>query len=139
MKRFASLLFIGVCSLFLSGFASGTEAETKGNIPYHATGKARVYIYRTAAASATVQPTVRLDGVNVGTVQPKVALYLDTTPEDHVVTVSKEAAGTLKLKVENGGTRYVRLNVVDTRIVPELVDNAIGEKEIADCKLVAPQ
>jgi hypothetical protein len=135
MKRIASLLFIGVCALFLQGLASGAEAETKGNIPFHATGKARINFYRTATVSPDVQPVVRLDGVNMGTAQPKVWFYMDTTPEEHVVTIENSPVAPLKFKVALGGTQYVRLNVVEGRIVPELVEMAVGDKEMLACTL----
>jgi len=135
MKRIAYLLFVGVCSLFLYGSAVAADAETKGNIPYHATGKARVNFYRTATVSPEVQPVVRLDGVNVGTAQAMVWFYMDTTPADHVVTIENSAVAPLKFKVALGGTQYVRLNIANGAVVPELVDIAVGDKEITACTL----
>jgi hypothetical protein len=134
MKRLTCLLLVGVCSLFLQSAVSGAEPETKGNIPYHATGKARVYFYCTAHLATGVPAVVRLDGVNVGDAGSNCCFYVDTTPEEHAVETAKGDKGTVKFKLENGGTAYVKLNVANGEVTPEVVDNAVGAKESAACK-----
>ena len=139
MKKAYGLIAICACFLFLQGCASGPGfQEAKGTFPPLGSEKGRIYIYRTTVLGAAVQPAVRLDGVQVGTAKSEGFFFADATPGSHFIETTTEVSRRLTFTLEPGQVRYVRLNVsmgfMVAHVYPELVDTAVGEKEIAGCK-----
>ena len=89
---------------------------------------------------AAIQPAVHLNGTEVGKAQPQGVFFEDVIPGDYEIVTATEVTRKLSLKVENGQTRYVRLNIsmgfMVGHVYPELVDESVGAKEILDCHFV---
>jgi hypothetical protein len=141
MKKLLPLLCIVALTL-LSGCATGASfAETKASIPPLAADKGRIFFYRPSALGAAIQPAVKLDGNEVGTAKSHGFFFVDVAPGSHVASTTTEVKRDLSLTLAANQTRYVRLAMsmgfLVGHIYPELVDNAVGEKEIAECKAIA--
>ena len=135
MKKILSL--VAVVALF-TGCASGPKfSQVKSTIPPVAQDHGRIYFYRNSVAGAAVQPAVRLNDQEVGRATSKGFFYVDRTPGSYEVKTITEVTRRLSLNLDQGQTRYVRLNIAMGffvgHVYPELVENAIGEKEIQNC------
>ena len=124
--------------IWLTGCASGPKyAEVAGSLGEAAPDKARIYIYRTAVVGAGVQPQVKLNGEVIGKAVPKGFCYVDRALGNYKMTTSTEVDRHLSFTLEEGQTRYVRLNIgmgfFVGHVYPELVDKAIGTEEIKQC------
>jgi hypothetical protein len=99
----------------------------------------RIYFYRTAVMGAAIQPDVKVNGQAVGSAKPQGFFYIDRPAGEYKIETSTEVTRTLSLVLEKGQARYVRLNIslgfFAGHVFPELVEDAVGTKEIADCKL----
>ena len=127
MKFLKYLLPLAAGVLLLQGCASKSESsEAAGNFPFHATGKARVYIYSTAALAADT--VVKLDGAKVGTAKANGSFYVDTTPGEHTVAASDGKP--VSFHLDNGGNGFVRLDLVDGKATPVPVAAAEGQKAV---------
>jgi len=139
MKKILTLTIIaGLASLF-AGCASGPEYTAAAkSIPPLSPDQGRIYIYRTTVLGAALQPTIKINDQAVGDSKAEGFLYVDEPPGEYKIVTSTEVTRTLSLTLEKGQTRYVRCNVsmgfFVGHVYPELVDNAIGEKEIMSCK-----
>jgi hypothetical protein len=126
----------------LTGCASGSKFADTSIAPL-AVGKGRIYFYRTTALGAAVQPDVKLNGEKIGDAVPKGFFWADLAPGSYQIQTSTEVKRHLSLTLEPDQTRYVRLNMAMGFFVghvwPELVENAVGEKEIQKCKSIARQ
>lgn len=123
--------------IFLAGCASGPKyAEVADSFTTLDPAQGRIYIYRTTALGAAVQPQVLLDGAVVGKAVPKGFFFVDVEPGDHRILTSTEVDRTLSLIVDKGQTRYVRLNIgigfFVGHVYPELVEPDVGATEIRD-------
>jgi hypothetical protein len=102
-----------------------------------------LFIYRKTALGAAVQPEVRIDDEVVGKAVPKGFFYVDRAPGHYKVETSTEVDRALSLTLEAGETRYVRLNIgigfFVGHVYPELVDDAVGMKEIQACSYTGVQ
>ncbi len=128
MKTLKYLLSITACVLLLQACASKPEAtETAGSFPFHATGKARVYVYSTTTIAAGL--TVKLDGAKVGVTKPNSSFYVDTTPGTHTLAIS-DAGKPVSFHLDNGGNGFMRLDIVDGTITPFPVETTVGQKEV---------
>jgi outer membrane murein-binding lipoprotein Lpp len=137
MKPLLRLVLAFAAAAVLAGCASGPKfTEMKSSIPTLAADQGRVMFYRTTALGAAVQPEVRLNGVVVGSAVPNGFFWADRPPGPIEISTSTEVERKLTFTLDKGQVRYVRLNIsigfFVGRIIPELVDNATGEKEIAD-------
>ena len=98
----------------------------------------RIYIYRTTALGAAVQPEVRLNGEVVGSAVPNGFFYVDRAPGNYEVITSTEVDRKLSMTLDKGQTRYVRLNIsigfFVGHVYPELVENEVGQQEIQDLR-----
>ncbi len=143
MKKTTCLLLTLVSAALFTGCASGKKfSDAKSTLPPLAADQGRIYFYRVTAVGAAVQPAVKLNGEKIGTAKPKGCYFVDRAPGSYQVETSTEVKRQLSLTLEKQQTRYVRLNLAMGffvgHVFPELVDDATGEKEIAKCKLVAP-
>lgn len=140
MKLKLTLIF-AVIAAFISGCASG-PSYSETTIPPLAAGKGRIYFYRTATMGAALKPSVKVNGLNVGTSRAKGFFYYDAAPGEYKVETSTEVTRRLTLKLEAGDTRYVKMGVsmgfLAGHVYPELVDTSVGSKEIQGCKYTRP-
>lgn len=145
MNKTQSLLLTLACaSVLLTGCATGKKfAEAKDTLPPLAADQGRIYFYRVSALGAAVQPAVKLNDEKIGNAKPSGFFFADRAPGDYQVETSTEVKRRLSLTLDKQQTRYVRLNMAMGffvgHVYPELVENSVGEKEIAKCKFVAPK
>jgi hypothetical protein len=141
MKTRISVLPIVALTVLLTGCASGPKfADVAPTLTKVSPDSGRIYFYRTAISGAAVQPKVMVNGDVAGTAKPKGFFYVDKPAGNYEVVTTTEVARKLSLTLENGQTRYVRLNIsmgfFVGHVYPELVDTAIGEKEIQECSYI---
>jgi hypothetical protein len=137
MKK--SLSFAAAVLLaFLAGCASGPKhSEVQASIPALKPDQGRIYFYRSGSMmGAAIQPEIMLNGTAVGESKPGGFFFVDTAPGPKEVATTSEVEKKLTFTLDRGQTRYVRtaisFGVAVGRVSPELVDNATGEKEIAE-------
>jgi hypothetical protein len=141
LKKPIALFLLVSCFALLSGCATGQRfSDAKSALPPLAADQGRIYFYRVSALGAAVQPAVKLNGEKIGVAKPGGVFYADRTPGSYQVETSTEVKRHLSLTLDNQQTRYVRLNIAMGffvgHVFPELVENSVGEKEIAKCKLI---
>jgi hypothetical protein len=141
MKKIIGLLFLAGFAALMTGCASGPRYSAMHSTePPLATGNARVYIYRTAALGAAVQPAVKVNGEEVGNAVPKGYFYIDRPAGNYEISATTEVKRTLSLTLDPAQERYVRLNISMGFFVghvwPELIDNEVAEKEIQNCHYI---
>ena len=142
MKKYL-LVFAFLTSLvLLQGCASGPAySEMANTIPALPADKGRIYLFRPSAFGAAIQPAIRLDGVEVGTAKSHGFIYVDAAPGSHFIETTTEVSRRLTFTLDKGQTRYVRLAVsmgfAVGHVYPELVEDAVGIKEVAECKYMA--
>jgi hypothetical protein len=139
MKKIINLFFIATCAALLTGCASGPRFnDVKATFPAVGPDNGRIFFYRDSVAGAAVQPSVKLNGEEIGTAKPKGFFYVDRAPGTYEVATTTEVKRSLSLTLDKGQTRYVRFNIAIGffvgHVYPELVENEVGEKEIASCK-----
>ena len=140
MNVISKLFFILIGILLLSSCAtSGPKfIEMAPTISNLSPESGRIFIYRTTALGAAVQPEVTLNGEVIGKAVPKGFFYVDREAGNYEIMTSTEVKRKLSLILDKGQTRYVRLNIsigfFMGHVYPELVDQEIGEKEIQDCR-----
>ena len=100
-------LITGLLALvLLAGCASGPKyAEVADSFTTLDPAQGRIYIYRTTALGAAVQPQVMLDGTVVGKAVPKGFFFVDVEPGDHKILTSTEVDRTLSLVVDKRNNR----------------------------------
>jgi hypothetical protein len=129
----ASTLFIGCAT-------GPTYQESTAQMRPLAAENGRIFIYRKTSLGAAVQPEVTVDGEPVGKAKPKGYFYVDLPPGSHEISASTEAERNLKLTLDAGEEKYVRLEVKMGAFVghvkPVLVDTAVGREEIQKMKYV---
>lgn len=142
-KNVARLVGVAAVAI-LAGCATGPKhAEVKSQIPNLKPGEGRMYFYRESQPfGAAIQPDVMLNGAKVGDSVPGGFFFVDQAPGAKEVVTSTEVERKLTFTLDPGQTRYVRttvgLGVLVYRVYPELMDNATGEKEIAELSYTGP-
>ena len=140
MKLKTKLFFLLMVAFLIGGCATtGPKfielAPSISNLPPD-TG--RIYLYRTSILGAAIQPQVKLNGEVIGKAVPKGFFYVDREPGNYEIMTSTEVKRKLSLTLDNGQTRYVRLNVsmgfFVGHVYPELVASEEGEKGIQNCR-----
>lgn len=139
MKQIILFSIIGL--LMMSCATSGPKySEMVNSTPSLSGGAGRVYIYRTSALGAAIQPAVQLDGNVVGKAVAKGFFYVDCAAGDHRIATSTEVERELTFHLAEGQTRYVRLNVsigfFVAHVYPDLVEQEIAIAEIGNCHYV---
>ena len=137
LKTAAKLLAAGIVLLVLAACASGPQfSQMQADLRAVSADQGRIFIYRSTALGAAIQPSVKVNGDVVGSAVPRGFFYVDRPPGDYEITTTTEVTRTLSLKLEAGQTRYVRLGAsfgfFVGHIYPELVDDAVGASEIQD-------
>ena len=128
--------------LLLAGCATGPKyTEVISTLPSLTPPEGRIYFYRPSALGAAVQPDIKLNGQKVGTAKPHGFYFVDRAPGDYEVTAATETEKKLTFTLEPRQERYVRLKIqmglFVGRIVPELVDKAEAEGDLAGLSFIA--
>lgn len=137
------LLIALLATMLLAGCATSgvTYTELQPKLAAPAAGQGRIFIYRTIVLGAAVQPSVKLNGVVVGSAVPRGFIYLDRPAGDYTISTETEVTRTLSLTLAPGQVRYVRLNIgigfFVGHVYPELVKDTEGQSDIANCHLVS--
>jgi hypothetical protein len=122
----------------LSACASGPKmSEVQSSIPALKQDEGRVYFYRSGSmVGAAIQPNIVLNGEVIGVSKPGGFFFVDRAPGAMQVSTSTEVEKKLSFTLNAGEVRYVKtvigFGIVAGRAYPELVDKAVGEKEIQD-------
>ena len=133
--------FAIACAMLLTVVGCATSgpkfSEMKTSISPPRAGQGRIFLYRIAAFGAAVQPDIKVNGEVVGTAQPKAFYVVDRPAGTYQIATSTEVKRTLSLTLGRAQTRYVRLNIgmgfFVGHVYPELVEPAVGEREIMNC------
>ncbi len=142
MKVIKQIIFLGIVGLLiLSCATSGPKySEMADSIPPLSNENGRVYIYRTSALGAAIQPAVEMDGKVVGKAVPRGFFYVDCTPGNHRIETSTEVERQLTFHIGEGQTRYVRLNVslgfFVGHVYPDLIEQEEAVSEIGGCHYI---
>ncbi len=139
MKIRHILLLIVV--LLATGCASGPAYKDYADqIQSVSSDMGRVYFYRSTSMGAAVQPKIRMNDEVVGTAVPKGFFFADKPAGDYEISAKTEAKRSLKLKLEAGEEKYVRLEMkmgfMVGHVKPVLVDSEVGKKEIKKTKYI---
>ena len=137
IRKFMALLTLGAFVL-ISGCATGpTYSTVRDTIPVVPTDKGRIYFYRSGSPfGAAVQPSILLNGMNVGNSVPGGVFFKDVKTGNYEVATSTEVERKLTFTIAAGQVRYVKTTIgigfFVGRVYPELVDRETGTKEIQD-------
>lgn len=129
-------------SILVTACASGPKlAEIQSGITTPKSGEGRIYFYRSSSMfGAAIQPSIVLNGTVVGNSKPGGFFFVDQAPGPKEVSTTTEVEKKLTFTLDPGQTRYVRtvigLGIIAGRVYPELVDNATGEKELAEMSYI---
>jgi len=132
----ALVLMLSACA------ATGPKmAEVKSSIPALKASEGRIYFYRADSMfGAAIQPTIKLNGQDVGSSKPGGFFFVDAAPGPKEVSTETEVEKKLTFALSPGETRYVKtrvgFGVIAGRVYPELVDKAVGEGEIAQASYI---
>ena len=135
------ILFSIMGMLMMSCATSGPMySEMVDSTPPLTSANGRVYIYRTSALGAAIQPAVELDGGVVGKAVPMGFFYVDCAAGNHRIATSTEVERELTFSLDEGQTRYVRLDVsmgfFVGHVYPNLVEQEKAISEIDSCHYV---
>ncbi len=140
MKSMVKVLTLFSVLLLVSCASGPKYTEMAKTIPDLDPDKGRIYVYRDSVLGAAIQPDVKLNGEVIGSAVPQGFYFVDRLPGDYKMMTSTEVDRTLSFVLEEGQTRYVRLNIsigfFVGHVYPELVDDAVAKKEIAECSYV---
>ena len=138
MKIFRQIILLGALGLLMMSCAtSGPKySEMADSIPPLSGDNGRLYIYRITAFGPTVQPSVYLDGEVVGKAVPKGFFHVDCPPGIHRIATTTEVKRELTFYLDEGETRYVRLDVsvgfFVGHVYPDLIEKETAVSEIGD-------
>jgi hypothetical protein len=144
MKNIATYLACLAAVVLATGCASGPKySELCKSFPPLNPDQGRIFVYRTSALGAAVQPAVKLNDEQIGTAVPKGFFYVDRPAGQYEISTATEVKRTLSLLLDKGQTRFVRLAIsmgfFVGHVYPELVDPDKAEKEIQDCGYTGPK
>lgn len=124
--------------------ASGPKpSEIRGSLPTLAADQGRIYFYRTPFTfGGAVTAEIRLNGQPVGRSQRGSFFYVDRPAGNYEVSTSTEVERKLTFALAPGETKYVRtyvsFGVLVGRVVPELMNAAEAEADMADLAYTGP-
>ena len=135
------ILFSIMGMLMMSCATSGPMySEMVDSTPQITSANGRVYIYRTSALGAAIQPAVELDGGVVGKAVPMGFFFVDCAAGNHRIATSTEVERELTFSLDEGQTRYVRLDVsmgfFVGHVYPNLVEQEKAISEIESCHYI---
>ena len=135
------LILVAIMSLLIGCATSGPKfIEMKNAISNISPDTGRIYLYRPSFLGAAIRPNVKLNGDVIGEAVSWGFFYVDRKPGNYEIVTSTEVDRKLSLTLDKGQTRYVRLNIglgfFVGHVYPELVETAVGEKEIQGCRYI---
>ena len=142
MKVIKQIILLAVIvPLMMSCATSGPKySEMVDSTPPVTNADGRVYIYRTSALGAAIQPEVKLDGSVVGKAVPMGFFYVDCPAGNHRIATSTEVERELTFYLDEGQTRYVRLDVsigfFVGHVYPNLIEQEKAISEIQSCHYI---
>jgi hypothetical protein len=142
MKAIKQIILFSIIGLLMVSCAtSGPKySEMADSTPQLTGANGRVYIYRTSALGAAIQPDVVLDGTVVGKAVAKGFFYVDCAAGNHRIATSTEVERELTFGLDEGQTRYVRLDVsmgfFVGHVYPNLVEPEEAKSEIENCHYI---
>ena len=131
-----------VLALLVSACATGPRhSEVSKGFPALKAGEGRVYLYRSnSMLGAAIQPTIMVNGKEVGSSQPGGFFYVDLPAGPVEVSTSTEVEKKATFMLAAGETRYVRtavgLGIFVGRVIPELVDAKTGAEQIREASYI---
>lgn len=131
----AAMLLLAACA---SSGPSFTQAQA--TVAPVAADSGRIFFYRPSSiVGVAVQPSIKLNGVVVGSSIPGGYFFVDRPAGSYKVSTATEVERDLSLTLDVGQTRYVRTDIsmgfMAGHVSPELVDADKALKEIKDCHL----
>jgi hypothetical protein len=138
MYRYVKILVLCVSAVFiLSGCAiDGPKySDMKAAMTPVGPDTSRIYFYRLAeTVGSPFQPSVILNGNDVGTSTPGGFFYVDRPPGSYEAYLSNEKEKIVKFTLDKGQSIYIRMSValaaVTYRVYPELVAKDFAESEM---------
>ncbi len=140
MLRLAGV--VATVSLLAACAATGPKlAEMKSSIPAMKANEGRVYFYRAnSMMGAAIQPSILMNGKEVGSSKPGGFFFVDAVPGPIEISTATEVEKKLTFALAAGETRYVKTSVgfglMVGRVYPELVDNAVGARELEETSYI---
>ncbi len=141
-KNFFQPVMACMVMLLLTACATSGPSftQTQATATPIAADSGRIFFYRPSSImGAAVQPSIKLNGVVVGSSIPGGYFFVDRPAGSYKVSTTTEVERDLSLTLEVGQTRYVRTDVsmgfMAGHVSPELVDADKALKEIKDCHL----
>jgi hypothetical protein len=131
-------VIIMIVALALTGCASGIKhKDMAASIPALQSDAGRIYFYRSASMfGAAIQPSIKLDGVQVGDSKPGGFFFVDSKAGNHEVMCSTEVDKKLTFTLDKGEVKYVKttigLGLIAGRVIPELVSQKEAQQELSD-------
>lgn len=127
--------------ILLTGCATGPKyLEVKDTIPSLNYEYGRMYFYRTSVLGAAIQPQILVNGASVGKAVPGGFFYVDRPPGEYEVITTTEVERELSFILEEGQTRYIRLDIsmgfFVGHIYPNLIEPEVAKEEITKCSYV---
>jgi len=142
MKVIKQIILFSIIGLSMMSCATSGPmySEMVDSTPPVTSANGRVYIYRTSALGAAIQPEVRLNGSVVGKAVPKGFFYVDCSAGNHRIATSTEVERELTFHLDEGQTRYVRLDVsmgfFVGHVYPNLIEQEKAVSEIESCHYI---
>ena len=140
MKKILPAIQLVLALALLQGCASGPKfSEYAATVPQPRSGNSRVWFYRTAVAGAAVQPSVYLDGENVGRARPAGFFYADRPPGLHEAKCTTEWMNQCQFSLAPQSEKFIKLDMTMGLFVghvqPKEVDGSTARNEISDLRL----
>lgn len=131
------LIAVLILAAIMSACASGPKfTEVSASIPPLKVSQGRIYIYRNTTLGAGIRPDILVNGESIGTSEAMGFIFVDRVPGPMSVSTTSEVEKKATFNLDAGQTRYVKIDmgfgIIVWRTLPELVDNATGEREIRE-------
>lgn len=142
---FAAVVFVALPTAPVWAANTNTYATLHASEPAIPEGQGRIYFYRESGImGAVIQPTIYIDGVSTGGYsKPGDYFYVDKVPGNYQVSTTTETKKSITVTVAAAQLVYVKTSVsmgfLVGRVTPEVVEAAVGEKEIKDCDYAPPK
>ncbi|MEI9994449.1 MAG: DUF2846 domain-containing protein [Rhizomicrobium sp.] len=135
VKTWLRAAFIVAAVPLFAACASGpTYDALHASEPAVSAESARIYFYRLSTmVGSAIQPSVKIDGVAVGSAKPGGYFYVDRPAGTYEVSTTTETKESISVAIKSGEVRYVRLDIqmglLVGHVAPSLIwpDQAIAE------------
>ena len=144
MKKLLQFALLILFAVLLSACATGAKfAEVNPALVSESPNMGTIFFYRPSSFGAALQPDVLLNNERIGKAISWGFFYVDRPAGSYECVTSTEVERKVSFILEPGQTRYVRFSVsfgfFVGHVYGELVDDAVGLKEIKDCKYIGPE